>query len=101
MRQLEEVSYPKPNAEFIYATFQTFAEHHPWVGNEDIRPKSIAREIFEDYRSFVDYVKEYGIARAEGVLLLDAQDTSQPRKRVREHRSGGRCDRGVSPFRWI
>jgi hypothetical protein len=69
MKQLEDVTYPKPSAEFIYATFQTFAEHHPWVGNEDIRPKSIAREMFEDYRSFVDYVKEYGVARSEGALL--------------------------------
>ena len=69
MRELEDVTYPKPSAEFIYATFKTFSEHHPWVENEDIRPKSIAREMFEEYRSFVDYAKEYGLARSEGVLL--------------------------------
>jgi hypothetical protein len=39
------------------------------VGDEDIHPKSIAREIYEGYRSFVDYTRDYGLARSEGVLL--------------------------------
>jgi superfamily II RNA helicase len=67
--RLEDVTHPKPNAEFIYATFHDFRETHPWVEDENIRPKSIAREIFEGYRGFVDYVREYGLARSEGVLL--------------------------------
>jgi superfamily II DNA/RNA helicase len=67
--RLEDVTYPKPNAEFIYATFNEFEQSHPWVGDENIRPKSIAREIFEGYQGFVDYVREYGLARSEGVLL--------------------------------
>ena len=32
-------------------------------------PKSIAREMFESYRSFADYVQEYDLERAEGLLL--------------------------------
>src|SRR5262249_16386 len=32
-------------------------------------PKSIARDMIERYSSFNDYVKEYGVSRAEGVLL--------------------------------
>ncbi len=67
--RLEDVTYPKPNAEFIYATFNDFEQTHPWVGDENIRPKSIAREIFEGYQGFVDHVREYGLARSEGVLL--------------------------------
>jgi len=67
--RLDEVTYPKPEAEFIYATFRVFAETHPWVAGENIQPKSIAREIYERYASFVDYVREYGLARSEGVLL--------------------------------
>jgi hypothetical protein len=39
------------------------------VGEDDVRPKSIAREMVEGYRGFVDYVKEYGVARSEGLLL--------------------------------
>jgi hypothetical protein len=69
MEELEKLEYPKPNREFIYSTFNAFAERHPWVGQENIRPKSIAREMFEEFRSFADYVKLYDLQRAEGVLL--------------------------------
>jgi superfamily II RNA helicase len=69
MEELEKLEYPKPNREFIYPTFNAFAARHPWVGTENIRLKSIAREMFEDYRSFADYVKLYDLQRAEGILL--------------------------------
>jgi superfamily II RNA helicase len=69
MAELDKVSYPKPNAELIYETFDAYAAHHPWLGSENIRPKSIARDMIEQYLSFNDYVKEYGVNRAEGVLL--------------------------------
>lgn len=67
--RLEELEHPKPLREFIYRTFNEFADNHPWVGRENIRPKSIAREMFENFRSFADYVKDYDLHRAEGVLL--------------------------------
>jgi hypothetical protein len=69
MEELEKLEYPKPNREFIYSTFNAFAAQHPWVGQENIRPKSIAREMFEEFRSFGDYIKIYELARSEGVLL--------------------------------
>ena len=69
MEELEKCEYPKPNREFVYSTFNTFAEKHPWVGQENIRPKSIAREMFESFRSFSDYIRDYELQRAEGVLL--------------------------------
>ncbi len=69
MDELEKLEYPKPNREFIYSTFNAFANRHPWVGQENIRPKSIAREMFEQFRSFADYIKDYELHRAEGVLL--------------------------------
>ena len=69
MEELEKLEYPKPNREFIYSTFNAFAERHPWVGKENIRPKSIAREMFEEFRSFGDYIKIYELQRAEGLLL--------------------------------
>lgn len=69
MEELEKLEYPKPRREFIYSTFNEFANRHPWVGQENIRPKSIAREMFEQFRSFGDYIKDYGLQRAEGVLL--------------------------------
>jgi superfamily II RNA helicase len=67
--ELEAMEWPKPNRDFIYATFNAFADRHPWVGETNIRPKSIAREICERASSFDDYVREYGLQRSEGVLL--------------------------------
>ena len=69
MEQLEKLEHPKPLRDFVYSTFNAFADRHPWVGEENIRPKSIAREMFEGFRSFSDYVQEYDLERAEGLLL--------------------------------
>ena len=69
MEELEKLEYPKPNRDFIYSTFNAFSAAHPWVGQDNIRPKSIAREMFEEYRSFADYIKLYDLQRSEGLLL--------------------------------
>jgi len=69
MERLEELEYPKPNREFIYTTFNAFADSHPWVGQENIRPKSIAREMIEGFYSFADYIRHYNLEPAEGLLL--------------------------------
>jgi superfamily II RNA helicase len=69
MAELDKLEHPKPLREFVYSTFNAFADAHPWVGEENIRPKSIAREMFEGYRSFSDYVQEYELERSEGLLL--------------------------------
>ncbi len=69
MEELEKLEYPKPLQEFVYATFNAFADRHPWVGDENIRPKSIAREMFEQFRSFAEYVLDYELQRVEGLLL--------------------------------
>jgi hypothetical protein len=69
MRELEKVEYPKPNRDFIYSTFDEFAAKHPWVGTENIRPKSVAREMVEKFMTFCDYVREHELQRSEGLLL--------------------------------
>ncbi len=74
MAELEKLEYPKPNRDFIYDTFNAFSKQHPWVAAENIRPKSIAREMYEGLLSFGDYVKEYGIERAEGLVLRYLSD---------------------------
>ena len=75
MDALEKLEYPKPERDFIYDTFNQFAAVHPWVGEANIHPKSIAREMFERYSSFADYVKRYGLMRTEGVLLRHLTNT--------------------------
>jgi superfamily II RNA helicase len=69
MEELEKLEYPKPLQEFVYNTFNDFADRHPWVSGENIRPKSIAREMFEQFRSFAEYVLDYELQRVEGLLL--------------------------------
>jgi len=69
IRKLDEVTWPRPEAEFLHESFRIFAAVHPWVAEEAVRPKSVAREMLEGYRDFVDYVREYSIARSEGLLL--------------------------------
>ena len=69
MEELDKITWPKPLGEFIYDTFNAFAAKHPWVGQENIRPKSVARDLLERFCSFHDYVRDYGLQRSEGVLL--------------------------------
>ena len=69
MEELEKVEYPKPGEEFIYDTFNAYVREHPYLSSENIRPKSIAREIYETYSSFEDYIKTYKLEKAEAILL--------------------------------
>lgn len=69
IEELDALEWPKPNRDFIYDTFNAFAKRHPWVGSENIAPKSVARELVERFCSFNDYVRDYGLQRSEGVLL--------------------------------
>ncbi len=75
LAELEKLEYPKPGREFIYNTFNAFSAAHPWVGDENIRPKSIVREMYEDYESFAGYIHRYGLQRTEGLLLRHLSST--------------------------
>lgn len=68
MEEIEKVEYPKPLCEFIYGTYNEFAEQHPWV-DVNVEPKSIVREMFENFSTFSGYVKQYGLQRMEAILL--------------------------------
>jgi superfamily II RNA helicase len=72
--ELEKLEYPKPMREFVYETFNAFARLHPWVRGDDVRPKSIAREMVERFMDFNEYVREYELGRAEGTLLRYLSD---------------------------
>ena len=68
MEEIEKVEYPRPLREFIYGTYNEFAEQHPWV-DVNVEPKSIVREMFENFSTFSGYVKQYGLQRMEAILL--------------------------------
>jgi superfamily II RNA helicase len=69
MERLERITHPKPQAEWLAGHFDAFARMHPWVGGQEISPKSIGREMVENFSSFDDYVRLYQLQRSEGVLL--------------------------------
>lgn len=71
---LDEVTWPKPLAELVYARFDTWRLDHPWVGAENVRPKSVARDLFEQGGGFGDYVGYYGLRGSEGVVLRYLSD---------------------------
>ncbi|MEO8797910.1 MAG: DUF3516 domain-containing protein, partial [Polyangiaceae bacterium] len=77
MVELEKIEHPKPLREFVYETFNAFAKRHPWVAGENIRPKSIAREMIETLSGFDDTIKDYGLQRSEGVLLRYLSDCTK------------------------
>ncbi|MDY0062726.1 MAG: DUF3516 domain-containing protein [Myxococcota bacterium] len=74
MAALEQLEPPRPNAEVIFGLFAAFAEKHPWIGREQVRPKSIARDLVERLVDFNGYVVELGLQRSEGVLLRYLSD---------------------------
>ncbi|WP_182111569.1 MULTISPECIES: DEAD/DEAH box helicase [unclassified Actinotalea] len=69
MAALEDVSYPKPLAEVLEATFAIYRQTNPWVADHEISPKSVVRDMAERAMTFTEYVSVYGLERTEGVLL--------------------------------
>jgi len=69
MEQLEQVTWPRPEAEFLEPAFETFARHHPWVGRERVSPKSVVRDMLEHAETFNQYIARYGLKRSEGAVL--------------------------------
>lgn len=69
MALIEDVTHPKPLEEELEAAYRTYAAGHPWVREFRLSPKSVVREMVEKAMTFSDVIAEYGLARAEGVLL--------------------------------
>jgi len=69
MERLETVEYPKPLRDELYEAYNGFRTRHPWVGQENVKPKSVVRELYERVMTFSEYVSEYGMKRSEGLVL--------------------------------
>ncbi|NYI83513.1 DEAD/DEAH box helicase [Saccharopolyspora hordei] len=69
MELLEEITHPKPLAEMLEAAYETYRKGHPWVGEHELSPKSVARDMYERAMNFVEYIGYYGLARSEGLVL--------------------------------
>lgn len=69
MEALEEITWPQPLAELLEATFETYRSNQPWVGENALSPKTVVREMYENAWTFGDLVKQYELARSEGIVL--------------------------------
>ncbi len=69
MNRLDEVTNPQPCREYLLAIYERFRGEHPWVGGDLVAPKSIAREMLEEWLSFGEYTRRYALQRSEGILL--------------------------------
>lgn len=69
MALLEDVTYPRPLAELLEATFAIYRRSNPWVADHQVSPKSVVRDLHERAMTFTEFVSVYGLERTEGVLL--------------------------------
>lgn len=75
MERLDEVEPPQPLAEYLFAAFDIFRAHHPWVEGAPLQPKSVTRDLYERAMTFAEYINHYGLKRSEGVVLRYLSDT--------------------------
>ncbi|HCB02756.1 MAG TPA: DUF3516 domain-containing protein, partial [Nocardioides bacterium] len=66
---IEEVTWPRPLAELLLATYELYRESHPWLDPDALEPKAVVREMWEQGMGFTDLVARYQLARSEGLVL--------------------------------
>ena len=82
MELLEQVTYPMPLADELEAAFEVYRSGHPWVGDEELSPKSVARDLSERAMTFVEFVGYYQLARSEGLVLRYLADAFKALRRT-------------------
>jgi superfamily II RNA helicase len=69
MDLLDSVTYPRPLADLMEAAYNIYRQGHPWVADYHVKPKSVARDMYERAMTFTEYVGFYGLSRSEGLVL--------------------------------
>ncbi|HEV7168102.1 MAG TPA: DUF3516 domain-containing protein [Micrococcaceae bacterium] len=69
MALLDEVTYPQPLAEILTQAFEVYRKAAPWVGDFELSPKSVVRDMYERAMNFGEFVQFYSLARSEGIVL--------------------------------
>jgi len=89
MERLEGVTWPQPLTELLEPAFQMYVRTNPWVAGEELKPKSIVRDMLETAATFTEYVSRLSIERSEGTLLRYLADAYRALRQVvpPEHRT--------------
>jgi superfamily II RNA helicase len=92
MELLEDVEHPQPLAELLFHAFDTYRRGHPWVGDHQLRPKSVVRDMFERAMTFTEYVSFYSLARSRGWCCATSPTPTVP--------CASRCPRPPATRSW-
>jgi superfamily II RNA helicase len=79
---VEEVTWPQPLAELLEHAYETYRSGHPWVGDHELSPKSVARDMAERALGFGELITLYGLARSEGLVLRYLADAFKALRRT-------------------
>ena len=74
IEELDKINYPQPMREQIYDVFDRWRESNPWIGERNIAPKGVVRDLWDRAMDFPSFVRHYGIKRSEGLLLRYLSD---------------------------
>ncbi len=74
MTLLEGVTYPRPLEELLTAAYEIYRQSHPWIIDHELRPKAVARDLYEQAMTYNEYVAFYGLQRSEGLVLRALAD---------------------------
>ncbi len=74
IEELEKINYPQPMRDQIYDVFDRWREENPWIGDRNIAPKGVVRDLWDRAMDFPSFVRHYGIKRSEGLLLRYLSD---------------------------
>ena len=82
IEELEKINYPQPMREQIYDVFDRWRTGNPWIGDRNIAPKGVARDMWDRAMDFPAFVRHYGVKRSEGLLLRYLSDVYKTMSRA-------------------
>jgi superfamily II RNA helicase len=79
---VEDITWPRPLADLLETAYDIYAQGHPWVIEYEVKPKSVAREMYEMAMTFTEYVGAYKLTASEGLLLRYLADAYKALQRT-------------------
>lgn len=82
MAALEDVTWPRPLASLLGDAFAVYVRANPWIGDQEISPKSVVREMIEKALTFTGIVGRYDVGRSEGIVLRYLTDAYRALRQI-------------------
>ena len=81
MELLENVTYPRPLEELLTAAYEIYRQTNGWILDYELRPKAVARDLYERAMTYNEYVGFYSLGRSEGLVLRSLADAYKALRR--------------------